>query len=40
MSQSKNGIWGMVFYAAVLLALIGLLCYGLLPRRTAARYRS
>ena len=29
MSQSKNGIWGMVFYAAVLLALIGLLCYGL-----------
>ena len=37
MSQSKNGIWGMVFYGAVLLALIGLLCYGL---RTAARYRS
>lgn len=29
MSQSKNGIWGMVFYGAVLLALIGLLCYGL-----------
>ena len=24
MSQSKNGIWGMVFYGAVLLALIGL----------------
>ena len=35
MSQSKNGIWGMVFYAAVLLALIGLLCYGLIAPASA-----
>lgn len=35
MSQSKNGIWGMVFYGAVLLALIGLLCYGLVAPASA-----
>ena len=35
MSQSKNGIWGIVFYAAVLLALIGLLCYGLVAPASA-----
>ena len=35
MSRSKNGIWGMVFYAAVLLALIGLLCYGLVAPASA-----